>query len=125
MNAATNFIMAYLAANFLANHLVFRITCLITRSTRLLTTNSDNFFRSYPNPPISTKVICIRIHFVTPQMWDCIISVQFLRSPASSDCAFIRMGCSVSSRYTFPYGLGSALSANRIALYSFRAPALL
>lgn len=31
------------------------------------------------------------------------ISVQLLQSPASSDCAFILEGCSVSSRYTFPY----------------------
>ncbi len=41
-----------------------------------------------------------------------VVSAHLLRSPVSSDCAFIRMGCSVSSRYTFPLqGLGSALSA--------------
>lgn len=32
-----------------------------------------------------------------------IISVRLLWSPISSDCAFIHVGCSVSSRYTFPY----------------------
>ena len=31
-----------------------------------------------------------------------IISARLLRSPVSSDCAFILEGCSVSSRYTFP-----------------------
>lgn len=41
-----------------------------------------------------------------------VVSAHLLRSPASSDCAFIQRGCSVSSRYTFPKrGLGSALSA--------------
>lgn len=43
-----------------------------------------------------------------------IISVRLLRSPVSSDCAFNRMGCSVSSRYTFPSGLGSAFSAGTV-----------
>ena len=38
------------------------------------------------------------------------ISACLLRSPVSSDCAFGREGRSVSSRYTFPCGLGSALS---------------
>ena len=41
-----------------------------------------------------------------------VISAHLLRSPVSSDCAFIPKGCSVSSRYTFPsIGLGSAFSA--------------
>ena len=40
-----------------------------------------------------------------------VVSAALLQSPASSDCAFIPVGCSVSSRYTFPYGLGSAFSA--------------
>lgn len=31
-----------------------------------------------------------------------VISARLLRSPVSSDCAFIPVGCSVSSRYTFP-----------------------
>ena len=31
-----------------------------------------------------------------------VISAHLLRSPVSSDCAFIPKGCSVSSRYTFP-----------------------
>lgn len=31
-----------------------------------------------------------------------VISARFSWSPMSSDCAFIPMGCSVSSRYTFP-----------------------
>lgn len=31
-----------------------------------------------------------------------VISANLLRLPVSSDCAFIRSGCSVSSRYTFP-----------------------
>lgn len=43
-----------------------------------------------------------------------IISVRLLQSPASSDCAFNLVGCSVSSRYTFPHGLGSAFSARSI-----------
>lgn len=31
-----------------------------------------------------------------------VISAYLSRSPVSSDCAIIHMGCSVSSRYTFP-----------------------
>lgn len=30
------------------------------------------------------------------------VSTRLLRSPVSSDCTFIPVGCSVSSRYTFP-----------------------
>lgn len=40
-----------------------------------------------------------------------VVSACLLRSPVSSDCTFIPEGCSVSSRYTFPKGLGSVLSA--------------
>ncbi len=47
-----------------------------------------------------------------------VISAHLLRSPASSDCAFIPVGCSVSSRYTFPHGgLGSALSVETTAYH--------
>lgn len=60
------------------------------------------------------NIIIISDRFVTPLCGGRIISVRLLRSPASSDCAFNRVGCSVSSRYTFPFGLGSAFSAGAV-----------
>ena len=51
------------------------------------------------------------IQFVAPLSRGTVISAALLRSPASSDCAFARVGRSVSSLYTFPLGLGSASSA--------------
>ena len=53
----------------------------------------------------------------------CIISVQLLQSPASSDCAFIRVGCSVSSRYTFPkrawLGIFCVYTLERLVIFRF------
>lgn len=40
----------------------------------------------------------------SPDRRGTVISAVLSWSPMSSDCAFIPMGCSVSSRYTFPYG---------------------
>lgn len=42
-----------------------------------------------------------------------VISAVLSWSPMSSDCAFTPEGRSVSSRYTFPYGLGSAFSVKK------------
>ena len=56
---------------------------------------------------------------VAPLSRGLIVSVKLFTSPQSPDCALNRAtGSPVSSRYTFPLGLGSALSLNRI-LYSF------
>lgn len=55
-------------------------------------------------PEIDFTMLSIPVIQLCYSIFRCgrIISARLLRSPASSDCAFIPVGCSVSSRYTFP-----------------------
>lgn len=49
---------------------------------------------------INESTASIQICYSTK--WGRVVSARLSRSPVSSDCAFVRGGRSVSSRYTFP-----------------------
>ena len=55
---------------------------------------------------INESTASIQICYSTK--WGRVVSARLSRSPVSSDCAFVRVGRSVSSRYTFPRSGGLA-----------------